>query len=103
MKCTICDKIFKSNKNMKDHVRRVHKISASGRPMVESRPKMSKRAKAAFASFKALDEKAIRQEKEWAEEDKEQEMIEMEEEVVAETLSQVERRGPTTRRMNNKK
>ena len=103
MKCTICDKIFKSNKNVKDHMRRVHKISAAGRPMVKSRPKMSKKAEAAFASLKALDEKAIRQEKEWAEEDKEQEMREMEEEVIAEALSHKERRGPTTRRMNNNK
>ena len=28
--CNICDKRFKSNKNVMDHVRRVHKISAAG-------------------------------------------------------------------------
>ena len=103
MACNVCDKMFKNKKNMKDHLRRVHKISAAGHPMGESRPKMSKKAEAAFDSLKAMAEKSIRQEKEWAEEDEEHEMREMEEEVVAETLSQVERRGPTTRRMNNKK
>lgn len=31
--CDICDKLFKNNKNMRDHVRRVHKISAAGHPI----------------------------------------------------------------------
>ena len=61
--CHICDKLFKSDKNVKDHIRRVHKVSAAGLPMAASKtrkPKsddVSERVKAAFKTMRESDKK----------------------------------------------